>query len=115
MKNKGKKSSYKESSIEDNYPLFDHADLDKIFKPSTEKDNEVYKDSLKVIKALLNGEITKEDYCLWLLELEKKYPHIKPTSFKEASYLLQKKARLAGRIEYKGVTSTKYRLPIFQN
>ena len=100
---KGRRSSFKEDSVEMDYPLLKDIIPDDYFEPSTENEMSLGKDSLKVIKALLNGEISKEDYRLWLLELEKKYPEIKPLSFKEASRLLEKKKRFMPTGEYKGV------------
>ena len=105
MRNKGKRS-YKKEVIEDDYPLLSTLmPILEEFKPSTLMDDVVAKDSLKVLRALLNGEITKNDYCLWLLELEKKHPNIKPLSFKRACELLQKKKRFEIYEEYKGVKS----------
>jgi len=103
MRKKGTKSSFKNEVIEGDYPLFKDVMGDIDFEALKKVNNAVGRDTLKAIKMLLNGEISLEDYSLWLLELEKKYPDIKPISFKEASMLMRKAASFKRNDEHKGV------------
>lgn len=103
MRKKGTKPSFKKEDIESDWPLLKDV-IDVLDAEEFRRlDTTIGRDTLKVIKMLLGGEISLEDYSLWLLELEKKHPNIKPTSFREASMLMRKAASFKKNDEHKGV------------
>jgi len=72
--------------VKQEWPSF--TELEKVTKSN------IGKDSLKLIFAKLNGERGKEQYYRGMLELEKKYPDIRPISFKQAAELYKAGKRL---------------------